>query len=367
MGKIRVGLVGIGNCASAIVQAVYMAKKNPSEQAINNALGGYRVSDVEFTAAFDVDVRKIGKDLAEAIFAGHNMVPRLVELEETGVIVRPGPVLDGVAPHMVEYFRPHDSTVTLRDVIEHLESTETEIVVNMLPVGSEEATRFYAEASLLGGAAFVNGIPVFIASDPTGYWPRRYREAGLPLLGDDIKGQFGATILHSALTALMRERGLEIESTYQLNIGGNTDFLNLMMEERLASKRKSKTKAVKDTIEVGPRRISDENIRIGPSDYVPFLGNTKVAYIYIRARSYLGFPVELDVKLKVDDKSMFAAAMLDAIRLAKIALDRGLAGAIHEASAYYFKHPPRPVRSPHEAKELLEKFLAGEVAEAREA
>lgn len=358
-GRIRVGLVGIGNCASAIVQAILQAKKGRKlEGLMLEDVVGYRVSDIEITLAVDVDTRKVGRDLTEAIFQGSNIFPKLDDYEPLGVRVLPGPVLDGVAEHMVPYFSPHNMNVSVDDVARYVRDTDTEILVNMIPVGSEEATRAYAEAALRGGAAFVNAIPVFIASDPTGYWPRRFYEAGLPLVGDDVKGQFGATILHSALTALMRERGVIVEETYQLNVGGNTDFLNMKMEERLASKRISKTRAVTSTLNNGDRYISSGKVRIGPSDYVPFLGNTKVAYIYVRGRTLLGFPVELDVKLKVDDKSVFAAVMLDVIRLTKVALDRGLAGAIQEISAYYFKHPPKPVRSPAEARMLLERFLA---------
>lgn len=365
MGKIKVGLIGIGNCASAIVQAVLLSKGNGGlDGLIYPEIGGYRVSDIEFTLAVDVDRRKIGKDLTQAIFEGSNIFPRLGDFSPIGVTVQPGPVLDGVSEHMEPYFQPHGMKVEVEDIARLVKDTGTEVLVNMIPVGSEQATRAYAEAAVRGGAAFINGIPVFIASDPTGYWPRRFFEAGLPVLGDDVKGQFGATILHSALTALMRERGILVEETYQLNVGGNTDFLNMKMEERLASKRESKTKAVTSTLNDGDRYIINGKVRIGPSDYVPFLGNTKVAYIYVKGRSFLGFPVELDVKLKVDDKSMFAAVMMDAIRLAKLSLDRGLRGPIQEASAYYFKHPPKPVRSPLEAKIMLEEFITGRRREA---
>ncbi|MGC9107517.1 MAG: inositol-3-phosphate synthase [Infirmifilum sp.] len=358
MGKISVGLVGIGNCASAIVQSVFLAKKRPLRGILFEEIGGYRVQDIDFVFAADVDTRKIGKDLGQAIFEGPNLFPRLVEDIDTGVKVTAGPVLDGVAEHMRPFFAPHSRDVSMDEIVKAMRDAGVEVVVNMLPVGSELATRFYAEATLRAGAAFINGIPVFIASDPTGEWQEKYRRAGLPLLGDDVKGQFGATILHSALTALMRERGLLVEETYQLNIGGNTDFLNMKEEERLRSKRESKTSAVAYTLFNAEEIIRSQRIRIGPSDWVPFLGNTKVAYIYIKATSFLGLPVELDVKLKVDDKSMFAASMVDAIRLAKLALDNGLSGPIHEASAYYFKHPPRPVSSPYEAKRMLEEFVA---------
>lgn len=360
MGKIKVGLIGIGNCASAIVQAVLLSKKNGNiEGVLYPEIAGYKISDIEFTLAIDVDTRKIGKDLTQAIFEGSNIFPKLDDYTPIGVTVQPGPVLDGVSEHMEPYFKPHNKKIEINDIAKLIKDTGTEILVNMIPVGSEQATRAYAEAAIKGESAFINGIPVFIASDPTGYWPTRFYQADLPVLGDDVKGQFGATILHSALTSLMRERGIIVEETYQLNVGGNTDFLNMKIEERLSSKRISKTKAVTATLDNGDRYIMNGKVRIGPSDYVPFLGNTKVAYIYIKGKSLLGFPVELDLKLRVDDKSMFAAVMLDVIRLAKLSLDRGLKGPIHEASAYYFKHPPRPVRSPLEAKILLEQFITG--------
>ncbi|MEM0060824.1 MAG: inositol-3-phosphate synthase [Fervidicoccaceae archaeon] len=308
--------------------------------------------------AIDVDVRKINRDLGEAIFEGPNIFPRLIDDTKTGVKVIAGPVLDGVAEHMRDIFMPHGRNITMDEIVAAMKSSGAEIIINMLPVGSEEATRFYAEAALRAGAAFINGMPVFIASDPKGEWQEKYRRAGLPLLGDDIKGQFGATILHSSLTALMRERGLTVNETYQLNIGGNTDFLNMKEEERLMSKRESKTSAVAHTLKNPTEIIQSKRIRIGPSDWVPFLGNTKIAYIYIKATSFLGFPVELDVKLKVDDKSMYAAAMMDLIRLAKVALDNGLSGPIQEASAYYMKHPPKPVQSPFEAKRMLDEFIS---------
>ncbi|HEW63480.1 inositol-3-phosphate synthase [Fervidicoccus fontis] len=359
MGKIKVGLIGIGNCASAIVQGVLLSKKDPdkTKEILFTDIGGYKIEDIDFTLAIDVDVRKIGKDLGDAIFEGPNLFPKIVDDTKTGVKVIAGPVLDGVADHMRNIFMPHNKEVTMEEIVSAIKSSGTEVLVNMLPVGSEEATRFYAEAAIKAGVAFINGMPVFIASDPKGEWQEKFKKAGLPVLGDDVKGQFGATILHSSLTALMRERGLRINETYQLNIGGNTDFLNMKEEERLRSKRESKTSAVLNTL-TNPKEILEKNrIRIGPSDWVPFLGNTKIAYIYVRATSFLGFPVELDVKLKVDDKSQYAAAMIDVIRLAKLALDNGLSGAIHEASAYYMKHPPKPVSSPYEARSLLEEFI----------
>ncbi|MDH5815483.1 MAG: inositol-3-phosphate synthase [Candidatus Nezhaarchaeota archaeon] len=369
MNKVRVAIIGVGNCASAIVQGVYYYKyvddtaKVPG--LLHVRLGRYHVGDIEFVAAFDVSREKIGKDLSKAIFAHPNITKKFADVPKLGVEVKPGPVLDGVAPHMVDVFKPHNLDVDLNYVVDELRSSKADVVVNLLPVGSELATRFYAEASVRAGSSFVNGIPVFIASDPEGYWPKRYREGGVPLLGDDIKGQLGATILHTALVSLLRDRGVKILETYQLNIGGNTDFLNMTVEERLKSKRISKTRAVTSIIPEGYDLEEEGKVRIGPSDYVPFLGNTKICYIYIKGLSFAEFPVELDVKLKVDDKSMFAGAMIDAIRLAKIAMDRGLCGPIPEVCAYYFKHPPKHAPSPQVALQWLREFL-GEDLELRE-
>lgn len=371
MRKVRVALVGVGNCASAVVQGVYYYKGVDDREEVpgllHPRLGKYHVGDIEFVAAFDVSTEKIGKDLSEAIFAHPNITKKFAEVPKLGVEVKPGPVLDGVAPHMVEVFKPHNLDVGLEDVVDELKSSRAEVVVNLLPVGSEAATRFYAEASAQARSSFVNGIPVFIASDPEGYWPERYREAGVPLLGDDIKGQLGATILHTALVSLLRDRGVKVLETYQLNIGGNTDFLNMTVEERLKSKRISKTRAVTSIIPEGYDLEKEGRVRIGPSDFIPFLGNTKVCYIYIKGLSFADFTVELDVKLKVDDKSMFAGAMIDAIRLAKIAMDRGLCGPVPEACAYYFKHPPKHAPSPQVALQWLREFLGEELEVCEEA
>ncbi len=366
MPRIRVGIIGVGNCASALVQGVYYYKeRGDCEGLIHCDIGGYKVWDIEFVAAVDIGSNKVGKDLSEAIFAPPNITPRIADVPRLGVTVVRGPVLDGVAPHMVEVFKPAEGRdPTVDEVADALR--EADVVVNLLPVGSEKATRFYAEAALRARAAFVNGIPVFIASDPSGEWPRRYAEAGLPLLGDDVKGQVGATITHRTLVALLRDRGVKVEGTYQLNIGGNTDFLNMLLEERLVSKRISKTRAVTSLLDYGRKLEEGGGVRIGPSDYVPFLGNTKVAYMYIKARSFAGFPLTIDVKLTVDDKSMCAAVLSDVVRVAKVALDRGEAGAIPEASAWYFKHPPVQAKSDAEARRWLEEWLAGRrVSEAK--
>lgn len=361
MGEIRVAIVGVGNIASAFVQSVEMYRRTGSVVGLMfpNGLGGYKVSDIKFVAAFDVSKEKVGKDLAEAIFAYPNMVPKMLDLEPLGVEVKLGPVLDGVAPHMVGSFRPIKRDVKLDDVVSELKRSGAEIVINLLPVGSEEATRFYAKAALKAGAAFVNCIPVFVASDPKGEWPKAFEQEGLPLLGDDIKGQVGATILHRTLVALLHMRGVKVDETYQLNVGGNTDFLNMAVEERLSSKRVSKTRAVTSILPYGKELEKTGKVRIGPSDYVPFLGNTKICYIYLRGTSFGGFPVTLDVKLAVDDKSMACAVLAEAIRAAKIALDRGIAGIVPSPSAYLFKHPPVQAPDDEIAREWFVGFIEG--------
>jgi len=338
---IRAAIVGVGNIASMLVQStVFYKLKGHIDGAMTESIGGYGVGDIEYVAAFDVSRRKVGRDLGEAIFESPNSVPRICDVGVLGVKVSPGPVLDGVAPHMREVFEPIDLRVDMDQVVDVLKSSGAEVVVNLLPVGSEEATRFYARASLKAGAAFINAIPVFIASDPSGLWQKLYREAGLPLLGDDVKGQVGATILHRTLIRLLHMRGVVVEETYQLNVGGNTDFLNMLDDNRLYSKRISKTRAVTSMLPYGDRLEMEGRVRIGPSDYVPFLGNTKVAYIYIKGRSFGGLPLTLEAKLSVDDKSMAAAVLVDAIRVARLALDRGHGGVIVGPSAYLFKHPP---------------------------
>jgi len=338
---IRVAIVGVGNIASMLVQSVMMYKSTGSfEGVMTEDIGDYRVNDIEFVAALDISRRKVGRDLGEAIFEHPNIVPKFFNVGRLGVVVSPGPVLDGVAPHMRDLFDPIEGRVDLEDVVDLLKSSRADVVINLLPVGSEEASRFYARASLEARAAFINAIPVFIASDPEGLWHRLYREAGIPLLGDDIKGQVGATILHRMLVRLLHMRGIRIEETYQLNVGGNTDFLNMKDEDRLYSKRISKTRAVTSVIPYGDELERSGKVRIGPSDYVPFLGNTKVAYIYIKGRSFGGAPVTIEAKLAVDDKSMASAVLVDAIRIAKLAMDRGHGGVIAGPSAYLFKHPP---------------------------
>lgn len=361
MGEIRVGIVGVGNAASLLVQSIYYYRRIKHLDRIPGVLfqvlGGYSIGDINFVSAFDVSRRKVGLDLSEAIFEKPNVTPKFVDVPKLSVEVRRGPILDGVAEHMRNVFDVefNGCDPSLDDIAGILEDTGTEVLVNLLPVGSRNASLFYAEACVKAGVAFVNAIPVFIASDPT--WDERFRRAGIPLLGDDVKGQIGATILHRSIVHLLHMRGVEVEETYQLNIGGNTDFMNMIVEDRLHDKRVSKTRAVTSILPYGDRLESEGRVRIGPSDYIPFLGNTKVCYIYVKGRGYVDLPVEIEVKLKVDDKSMIAGILVDAIRVAKLAVDRGFGGVIKSASAYFFKHPPVQIGSDEEAYRLLLRFI----------
>ncbi len=355
MSKIKVALAGVGNCASAIVQGVYYYSDKEPIGVISDKIGPYSISDIEFVAAFDVSKRKVGKDLSEALFEYPNLTKKFANLPKLGVEVQPGPVYDGVAPHMKESFQPVEKGSDVSFVADKLRESDADMLINLLPVGSEEATRAYARAALEARKGFINGIPVFIASDKG--WASQFEKAGVPVMGDDVKGQVGATILHRTLVSLFHMRGVIVEETYQVNIGGNTDFLNMTVEERLKSKRISKTSAVTSILPYGKELEEKGKIRIGPSDYVPFLGNTKVCYIYLKGKSFADFPVELKVKLSVDDKSMFAAVMLDAIRLMKVALDKGLKGALIEPSSFLFKHPPVQATSDAEASEWLRGWL----------
>ncbi len=363
VGKIRIGIVGVGNCASSLVQGIhYYADKSP-ETAIGLMhweVGGYKASDVEVVAAFDVDARKVGRDVADAIFAPPNCTAAFAKsVPKAGVQVRMGRVLDGVSPHMAEY--GEHRTFVVADVLEAdrgeavrvLREAGTEVLINYLPVGSERAVRFYAECALEAGCAFVNCMPVFIASDPA--WAQRFAERGLPVVGDDIKAQLGATITHRALMELFRRRGVKIDRTYQLNTGGNTDFLNMLNRTRLASKKESKTEAVQS---VAAERLPDENIHVGPSDYVPWQNDNKVCFLRIEGRLFGDVPMNLELRLSVEDSPNSAGVAIDAIRCAKLALDRGIGGALDGPSSAFMKHPPRQV--PDEvAHRQVEEFIAG--------
>ena len=351
MGKIRVAIAGVGNCASALVQGVYYYRNGGNLPGLmHKDFGGYKVTDIEFVAAFDVNKDKIGKDLSEAIFTEPNCCVKFADVPKLGVRVLPAPILDGVAPHMREPFKAYGDGVDPVDVAEVLREVDADMLLNFVPVGSYQATRYYAEAALKAGVAFVNCIPEFIASDPQ--WAKRFEEAGLPIAGDDIKSQVGATIVHRALVDLLVNRGARVLETYQLNIGGNTDFLNMTMEERLKTKRISKTEAVTSLV---PYEVPT---RIGPSDYVPFLGDTKICYIFIRAKKFGGTELTIDLKLKVEDSPNAAGVVVDVIRAVKLALDRGIAGPLISISAWAFKHPPVQVPDPV-AKQWVEEFIQG--------
>ncbi|MHA1595997.1 MAG: inositol-3-phosphate synthase, partial [Candidatus Baldrarchaeia archaeon] len=336
-GKIRVAIAGVGNCASALIQGVYYYQNAKEDEFVPGLMhvnfGGYHIRDIEFVAAFDVDKTKIGKDLSEAIFAGRNCVPKFADVPKLGVKVLPGPILDGVAPHMREPFNVYDpeemEPVNVADV---LKDVNADVLINYCPVGSYHASRYYAEAALEAGCAFINAIPEFIASDKE--WALKFEKRGLPVAGDDIKSQVGATILHRTLVNLLVERGVKVEETYQLNIGGDTDFLNMTVEERLKTKRISKTEAVTSLI---PYEVPT---KIGPSDYIPFLGNTKICYIWIKGRKFGDMPITIEAKLTVQDGPNSGGVMIDVIRAVKLALDRGVAGPLISISAYAFKHPP---------------------------
>ncbi len=353
--KVRVAIIGVGNCASALVQGVWYYRDVPDDAVVPGLmhvrLGPYHVRDIEFSAAFDIDVNKVGKDLAEAIFTPPNNTLKFADVPRLGVKVYRGMTHDGIGRYLSGIIRkapgPTDNIVRI------LRDTGTDVVVNFLPVGSEEATKWYVEQVLDAGCAFVNGIPVFIAREP--YWQQRFEEAGLPVIGDDVKSQVGATILHRVLTQLFIERGVRVERTYQLNFGGNTDFLNMLERERLESKKISKTSAVTSLI---PYDLPPENIHIGPSDYVPWLQDRKWCYIRIEGTTFGGAPIHLEAKLEVWDSPNSAGVVIDAVRCAKIALDRGLKGALIGPSAYFMKSPPKQFPD-HIARQMVEDFIAG--------
>ena len=359
---IRVALVGVGNCASSLVQGIshYREGGNDFSGLMHEEIGGYRSADIRFVAAWDVDRRKVGKDIAEAIFARPNSTTTFcADVKKTGAIVQMGPVLDGVAEHMLDY-PDDDRTFLLADrpaptraeIVAQLRDAQVDVMMNYLPVGSQQATEFYAECALEAGVAFVNNIPVFIASDEA--WAERFRAAGVPIVGDDIKAQMGATIVHRVLTDLFAKRGVKLDRTYQLNTGGNTDFLNMSNRTRLKSKKISKTEAVQA---VAAERLDDQNVHIGPSDYVPWQNDNNVAFIRMEGQLFGGVPMNLELRLSVEDSPNSAGVAIDMIRCAKLALDRGLSGPIEPASAYFCKHPLKQMTDDR-AYSLLERFIA---------
>jgi myo-inositol-1-phosphate synthase len=350
-----VAIVGVGNSASALIQGVEYYKNAKEDETVPGLMhvnfGGYHVRDIKFVAAFDADKNKIGKDLAEAIFTKPNCCAKFANVPPLGVKVSPGPVLDGVAKHMRETFNVYDESETKpADIVSILKEYQAEILINYLPVGSHSATRFYAQAALDAGCAFINCIPEFIASDNT--WSRKFEEKGLPVAGDDVKSQLGATILHRNLVRLCVDRGVIVDETYQLNLGGDTDFLNMTVEERLKTKRISKTEAVKSLVPY------DLPTRIGPSDYVPFLGNKKICYIWLKGRKFGDRPLTITVKLEVEDSPNSAGVVIDVIRAVKLALDRKIAGPLISISSYAFKHPPIQVPDSI-AKQWVEEYIEG--------
>jgi myo-inositol-1-phosphate synthase len=365
MNKIKVGLVGIGNCASSLVQGRYFyAGKQAPAGLIHERLGGYSISDIEFVAAFDTDARKVGKDLSEAVFAMPNCTKIFQrDVPQSGVTVRMGKVLDGMAPHMEEagergFIRSGEPEASEEEVVAILRESGAEVLVNYLPVGSEEATRFYMECALKAGVAVVNCMPVFIASDAQ--WEKRFRERGLPIVGDDIKAQLGATIVHRVLSSLFRARGVRMTRTYQLNTGGNTDFMNMLDRNRLASKKESKTEAVQSAL---VERLEADDIHIGPSDYIPFLDDNKLCFLRAEGELFGGVPMNLELRLSVEDSPNSAAVVVDAIRCCKVALDRGVGGVLTGPSAFFCKHPPRQF-SDDVAAQLTEEFIAGDALAA---
>ncbi|MFH1256884.1 MAG: inositol-3-phosphate synthase [Candidatus Diapherotrites archaeon] len=361
--EIRVAIAGVGNCSSSLVQGVSFYKSvSEKDEAIpglmHNVFGGYKISDIKFVAAFDVDKRKVGKDLSEAIFEKPNCTTVFQkDLPKSGVIVQKAPVLDGVAAHMENFpddraFRVDGNQKPI-DVVSALKAAKADVLVNYMPVGSQQAVEYYANACLETGTAMVNCMPVFIASTPE--WEKRFREKCLPIIGDDVASQLGATITHKALTKLFWDRGIKIDRTYQLNTGGNTDFLNMLERARLKSKKISKTEAVQAMLGV---RLEPDNIHIGPSDYVPWQNDNKICFIRIEGRKFGNVPVELELRLSVEDSPNSAGVVIDAIRAIKLALDRKIGGALISPSAYLMKHPPVHY-SPSAAKEMVEEFING--------
>jgi myo-inositol-1-phosphate synthase len=358
---VRVAIVGVGNCASSLVQGVHYYADADAETRVPGLmhvdLAGYHVRDLEFVAAFDVDAKKVGRDLSEAAVAPPNNTIQFADVPPLGVEVSRGPTLDGFGQYYLD--RCEESDADPVDVAAELERTQADVLVCYLPVGSEQAARFYAEEALKAGVAFVNCLPVFIASDPA--WGRRFSEAGVPIIGDDIKSQVGATITHRLLTRLFEDRGVAIDRTYQLNFGGNMDFMNMLERERLDSKKVSKTQSVTSQMSNG-QGFNPDNIHIGPSDHVPWLEDRKWAYIRMEGRNFGDVPLNLELKLEVWDSPNSAGVVIDAVRCAKVALDRGVGGPLLGPSSYFMKSPPAQFHD-DVCHEMVEEFIAGASAE----
>jgi myo-inositol-1-phosphate synthase len=354
--KVRIGIVGVGNCASSLVQGLSYYKEARSNEPVpglmNASVGGYHVSDIEVSAAFDVNAAKVGKDVAEALWAAPNNTHRFAEVTPMGVVVRRGRTLDGVGQYLRDDIEISDEEEA--NVTSVLSQSGTDILVSYLPVGSQKATEWYAERALEAGCGYVNCIPVFIASNPK--WRAKFERAGLPLVGDDIKSQVGATIVHRVLANLFRERGVRLDRTYQLNVGGNSDFKNMLERERLKSKKISKTQAVTSQFDVP---IDPDNVHVGPSDHVPWLTDRKLAYIRLEGTAFGGVPLSAELKLEVWDSPNSAGVVIDAVRCAKLAMDRGLGGALIGPSSYFMKSPPLQFTD-DEARVRTWQFIEGE-------
>ena len=353
-GKVRVAIVGVGNCASSIVQGVQYYEHAPEDEFVPGLmhvnLGGYHIRDIEFSAAFDVDTEKVGKDLSEAIKSGPNNTITFAQVPHLGVTVQRGPTLDGIGKYLAEVITESDAPTA--SVAQILRDTQTDVVVSYLPVGSEAATQWYVEQALEAGCAFVNCIPVFIAGRPE--WAQKFIDAGLPIVGDDIKSQVGATITHRMLTRLFADRGVRIDRTYQLNFGGNTDFLNMLERDRLESKKISKTNAVTSQMD---REISKGNVHVGPSDHVPWLEDRKWAHIRLEGTTFGDVPLNVELKLEVWDSPNSAGVIIDAVRCCKLALDNGIGGPLLAPSSYFMKSPPEQYHDDI-ARDRMEQFIA---------
>ena len=360
MSGIKIAIVGVGNCASSLLQGIEYYREKPQDLIglMHWDIGGYQPGDISVVAAFDIDQRKVGQDVHAAIFAPPNCTTVFCpDLPPAGVTVQMGKILDGVSPHMHEYDDKYTFVVadqaepSAAAVVKSIKDSGADMLLNYLPVGSEEATRFYAECALQAGVAFINNMPVFIASDPL--WAQRFAERKLPLIGDDIKAQLGATITHRVLTDLFKKRGVKLERTYQLNTGGNTDFLNMLNHRRLASKKVSKTEAVQS---VSATRLADENIHIGPSDFVPWQKDNKVCFLRMEGKLFGGVDMNIELRLSVEDSPNSAGVAIDAIRCVKLALNRKQGGILEAPSAYFCKHPPQQFTD-DEAFQMLEAFI----------
>ena len=357
MGSIRVAIAGVGNCASTLVQGVtYYHDAKPEDKVpglMHVQFGDYHIRDIEFVAAFDVDAAKVGLDLSEAIFASENNTIKICDVADTGVIVQRGQTKDGLG----DYYRAtiEESDAEPVDVVQVLKDAKADVLVSYLPVGSEEAYKYYAQCALDAGCAFVNCLPVFIASDPV--WAQKFVDAGVPIVGDDIKSQIGATITHRVLAKLFEDRGIALDRTYQLNVGGNMDFKNMLQRNRLESKKISKTQAVTSNIS---EELDEKNVHVGPSDYVPWLEDRKYAFVRLEGRNFGDIPVSLEYKLEVWDSPNSAGVVIDAIRAAKIGLDRSIAGPLLSASSYFMKSPAEQ-RDDDTARRNVEDFIAGRI------